>query len=54
MFLFQRLVYVFIIKRKKIIEIHHDIWEAGHQGVKGTIERILRNYWFLKMRKIIV
>ena len=53
MFLFQGLVYVPVTKRKKVIETHHDTREAGHRGVEGTIERISRNYWFPKMRKMV-
>ena len=53
MFLFQKLIYIFIIKRKKIIKIYHNTQKTGHWGVEGIIKKILKNYWFPKMRKIV-
>ena len=53
MFLFQKLIYISIIKRKEIIKVYSNTWEIGYWGVKGIIKRILKNYWFPKIRKMV-
>jgi len=35
--------------RRKIIELHHDAYIAGHQGKWKTIELVSRNYWWQGM-----
>ena len=31
--------------RVEVIQLHHDILAAGHEGRWKTVELVMRNYW---------
>ena len=37
----------------EIIQMHHDLPTEGHPGIERTIEKIQRNYYFPRMRKLV-
>jgi hypothetical protein len=47
----RNLIYIPNCMRIKIIKQHHDDPMHGHIGTEKTVELILRNYYFLNMRR---
>jgi transposase InsO family protein len=48
---FQGRVYVPEKLREQVLQQHHDGPRSGHPGRDKTIELVLRNYWWLELRK---
>ena len=51
--LFQGRVYVPQGARRKFVKEQHKLLAHGHQGIRKTYNRVLRDYYFLGMRKVI-
>ena len=49
--LFQKLIYVLLTTRKKMIEQHHDDALTGHFEINKIMKLIFRNYYFSQMRQ---
>jgi hypothetical protein len=47
----RNLIYIPDCMRTEVIKRHHDDPMCGHIGIEKTAELILRNYYFLNMRR---
>ena len=48
---------MYVLKDKKlkveIIQLHHDVPVAGHEGKWKTTKLVMRNYWWLEVIKYV-
>ena len=51
--LYNRLIYVLQRLRSKLTKETHKARAHGHPGINRTLERLLQNYYFLGMRKVV-
>ena len=51
--LFQKRVYIPTKLREELVKEWHELPAHGHQGVRKTLERISRNYYFPGIRKVV-